>query len=50
MRYTKPGCYFLREIAKGRPYSLGGQSDGQSVLCTWLDTGEETWIPISWLD
>lgn len=49
-RYATPGCYFLREIAKDRPYILGGESDGQSLLCTWLDTGERQWIPYSWLD
>lgn len=50
MRYTKPGCYFLREIAKGRPYTLGDESDGQSLLCTFHDTGERMWIPFTWLD
>lgn len=50
MSITKPGCYFLREVVKGRPYSLGGESDGQSLLCVWLDTGERSWIPFSWLD
>jgi hypothetical protein len=50
MRYARPGCYFLRAIAKDRPYSLGGESDGQSLLCVWLDTHERAWIPFSWLD
>lgn len=50
MRFTKPGCYFLREVAKGRSYTLGGEFDGTSLLCVWNDTGERTWIPISWLD
>lgn len=46
---AKPGCYFLR-IAKGRNYTLGGECDGQSVLCVWHDTGERAWIPFSWFD
>ncbi len=50
MRYTRPNCYFLRVIAKNRPYTLGSESDGQSLLCVWNDTGERQWIPFSWLD
>lgn len=47
--YTRPGCYFLK-IANGRPYRLGDQSDGQSLLCIWLDTYEQQWIPYTWFD
>lgn len=47
--YARPGCYFLR-IANGRPYTLGGESDGQSLLCVWHDTNERQWIPFTWLD
>lgn len=50
MRYARPGCYFLREIAKDRPYTLGEESDGSSLLCVWHDTGERAWIPFAWLD
>ena len=50
MRIAKPGCYFLREVASGRPYTLGGESDGTSLLCVFLDTGERVWIPFTWLD
>lgn len=46
MKFAKPGCYFLREIAKGRPYTLGGESDGQSLLCVFHDTGERAWARI----
>lgn len=49
MRYTRPGCYFLK-FANGRPYVLGDESDGQSILCVWQDTFERAWIPLSWLD
>lgn len=48
--YARPGCYFLRSVAKGRPYILGGESDGQSILCVWKDTWERAWIPYTWLD
>lgn len=48
--FARPGCYFLRSVAKGRPYILGGESDGQSILCVWQDTWEREWIPYTWLD
>ena len=48
--WARPGCYFLREVAKGRSYTLGGESDGQCVLCVWHDTGQRDWIPYTWLD
>jgi hypothetical protein len=46
----RPGCYFLREIAKGRPYTLGDEFDGSCWLCVFHDTGERAWIPVEWLD
>lgn len=46
---ARPGCYFLT-FAKGRPYTLGGESDGQSLLCVFHDTGERAWIPYDWFD
>lgn len=48
--HIRPNCYFAREVAKNRPYTVGGESDGQSVLCVFHDTGEQTWIPYSWFD
>lgn len=47
---AKPGCYFLRSVVQGRSYTLGGESDGQSILCVWHDTGKREWIPFTWLD
>ncbi len=46
---VKPGCYFLK-FANGRAYTVGDESDGQSLLCVFHDTGERTWIPYSWFD
>jgi len=37
--YAKPGCYFLRSVVNGRTYILGGESDGQCLLCIWTATG-----------